>query len=49
MTTEAQVCWQHLADAEAEHDCEHACRAYAELVRLGELVPDQRDHDGLVE
>lgn len=46
MATEADVAWQHLADACTEHDCEHERRALAELVRLGELVPGQRGSDG---
>lgn len=43
MTTEADVAWQHLAESCACHDVEHERRAVAELVRLGELLPEQRD------
>lgn len=42
MTTEVDVCWQHLADACLEHDVEHERRAWAELRRL---IPEQREHD----
>jgi hypothetical protein len=37
-------CWQCIADAECEHDLEHARRA---LARLTELVPQQRENDEL--
>ena len=43
VTTEADVAWFELACAEADHHVECACRAYAKLVALGEIVPEQRD------
>jgi hypothetical protein len=47
--TDRAICqaWQCIADAECEHDVEHARRA---LARLAELVPQQRESaDAVVE
>lgn len=38
----AREAWQCAIDACFEHDCEHARRATADLVSLGELVPAPR-------
>jgi hypothetical protein len=47
--TDRAICqaWQCIADAECEHDLEHARRA---LARLAELVPEPREAaDAVVE
>jgi hypothetical protein len=46
--TDRAICqaWQCIADAECEHDAEHARRA---LARLAELVPEPRSGDAMVE
>lgn len=46
MTTEVQAAWTELACAECDGHVECARRAVAELVRLGELVPEQREPAG---
>lgn len=39
------VTWQHLADAEVEHDAEHAARALAVLARLQQRTRDEAPDD----
>jgi hypothetical protein len=37
-----RAAWRELADAEVEHDQEHAARAVADLRRLEQLLPEPR-------